>query len=226
MKLTNQQITTIEERLILNGLVYDDIKLELVDHIASEIEHKMNLEQTSFETVFTAVFNKWEGLLETTSSSIWLGILFQAPKIIVDKLVSYSQKQAFIVLILAFIFSILITTLNYYAESQLLLNTLRITFTGLFFLMVLTTIVSLFLIWKSNFKTTYGRLFLFRGSVTFIFFYQSSNSNGLLDSIDSNHSLGHNFISYFLFGLLFFYSFCQISMAFRHFKIVAKLKLA
>jgi hypothetical protein len=38
MKLTNQQIETIEETLVLNGVVYDDIKLELVDHIATEIE--------------------------------------------------------------------------------------------------------------------------------------------------------------------------------------------
>jgi hypothetical protein len=38
MKLTNQQITTIEQTLVLNGVVYDDIKLELLDHIATEIE--------------------------------------------------------------------------------------------------------------------------------------------------------------------------------------------
>jgi hypothetical protein len=36
---TNQPTnTTIEETLVLNGVVYDDIKLELVDHIATEIE--------------------------------------------------------------------------------------------------------------------------------------------------------------------------------------------
>jgi hypothetical protein len=32
---TNQP-TTIEETLVLNGVVYDDIKLELVDHIAQK----------------------------------------------------------------------------------------------------------------------------------------------------------------------------------------------
>jgi hypothetical protein len=41
MKLTNQQITTIEQTLVLNGVVYDDIKLELLDHIATEIESIM-----------------------------------------------------------------------------------------------------------------------------------------------------------------------------------------
>jgi hypothetical protein len=38
MKLTNQQITTIEETLVLNGVVYDDIKLELVDPYCYGIE--------------------------------------------------------------------------------------------------------------------------------------------------------------------------------------------
>lgn len=38
MKLTNEHITQIDETLILNGLKYDNIKLEVTDHIASEIE--------------------------------------------------------------------------------------------------------------------------------------------------------------------------------------------
>jgi hypothetical protein len=44
MKLTNQQIETIEETLVLNGVVYDDIKLELIDHIATEIESEASIE--------------------------------------------------------------------------------------------------------------------------------------------------------------------------------------
>jgi hypothetical protein len=48
MRLTNQQITTIEQTLVLNGVVYDDIKLELLDHIATEIESIID-ERFSFE---------------------------------------------------------------------------------------------------------------------------------------------------------------------------------
>jgi hypothetical protein len=37
--MTNQPTNnTIEQTLVLNGVVYDDIKLELLDHIATEIE--------------------------------------------------------------------------------------------------------------------------------------------------------------------------------------------
>jgi hypothetical protein len=42
---TNQQIALIDETLVLNGFTYDDIKLELVDHIATEIESKVSVRQ-------------------------------------------------------------------------------------------------------------------------------------------------------------------------------------
>jgi hypothetical protein len=45
MKLTNQQIALIDETLVLNGVTYDDIKLELVDH-TTEIESRKPLVRT------------------------------------------------------------------------------------------------------------------------------------------------------------------------------------
>jgi hypothetical protein len=54
MRLTNQQ-TTIEQTLVLNGVVYDDIKLELLDHIATEIESIID-SQFSFEENLKKVF--------------------------------------------------------------------------------------------------------------------------------------------------------------------------
>ena len=38
MKLTQEQIEFIDSILLLNGIKYDDVKLEMMDHIASEIE--------------------------------------------------------------------------------------------------------------------------------------------------------------------------------------------
>jgi hypothetical protein len=60
MRLTNQQITTIEQTLVLNGVVYDDIKLELLDHIATEIESIIDESQFSFEENLKKVFAKWK----------------------------------------------------------------------------------------------------------------------------------------------------------------------
>jgi 6-phosphogluconate dehydrogenase len=76
MRLTNQQITTIEQTLVLNGVVYDDIKLELLDHIATEIESIIDESQFSFEENLKKVFAKWKNEL-TPSSSFGLEITNQ-----------------------------------------------------------------------------------------------------------------------------------------------------
>ncbi|MFB0909668.1 MAG: hypothetical protein QMA99_01700 [Flavobacterium sp.] len=68
MKLTNQQITTIEETLVLNGVVYDDIKLELLDHIATEIEVLIEGNSLSFEENVQMVFKRWEPQLKPSNS--------------------------------------------------------------------------------------------------------------------------------------------------------------
>jgi hypothetical protein len=76
MKLTNQQIETIEETLVLNGVVYDDIKLELIDHIATEIESEASIESKLFETVLKEVFDSWKPQLKPTSHKLLLGYGF------------------------------------------------------------------------------------------------------------------------------------------------------
>ena len=58
MKLTTEQIALIEETLVLNGLKYYDIKLEVTDHIASEIEERLCDEKSSFEVIFDEVLQK------------------------------------------------------------------------------------------------------------------------------------------------------------------------
>ena len=225
MKLTNQQIAQIEETLVLNGLVYDDVKLELLDHIASEIEQAMDDKEKQFADAYKSVFEKWKSELQISSSYAWLGAFFEAPRFVVDKLVSYSKKQILIVLFLSAVFAMSLSILGYFIGIELFSNILRTTLTGLFYVMVGSTIISLFLIWRSSFKTTFGRLFLYRGWVVFVFFLMSSVDNEPLKHFDSNHTFTENFISCLLYGCLFFYSYCQISMALKHFKIVSKFKM-
>ena len=60
MKLTTEQIAKIEETLVLNGVVYEDIKLELIDHIASEIENNIGENNILFEAAFYQTFENWK----------------------------------------------------------------------------------------------------------------------------------------------------------------------
>jgi hypothetical protein len=224
MQLTTEQIAKINETLVLNGIVYHDVKLELLDHIASEIENRMNHEEISFETAYKSVFKKWKSELQISSSFAWLGAFFKAPRFVVDKLVTYSKKQTVFVLFLSAVFATSFSILGYCIGIELFSNILRTTLRGLFYVMVGTTIISLFLIWRSSFKTIFGRLFLYRGWVVFVFYFMTSVDNEPLKHFDSNHTFTENFISCLLYGCLFFYSYFQISMAFKHFKIVSKLK--
>jgi hypothetical protein len=76
MRWTNQQITTIEETLVLNGVVYDDIKLELVDHIATEMRVGDSREKPL--RLFWKVVEKVEPQLKPTSHKLLL--LWVLPK--------------------------------------------------------------------------------------------------------------------------------------------------
>lgn len=95
MKLTTEQIAIIEQTLVLNGIVYEDIKLEILDHIASEIEEDPNSAVKTFETILKEVFERWEPQLRPTSHNLLLGYGFLAPKIISDKFADDKKKELF-----------------------------------------------------------------------------------------------------------------------------------
>lgn len=52
MKLCPSQIDYIEHTLVKNDLNFDDLKFELIDHIASEIEMKMAIDEMSLQQLF------------------------------------------------------------------------------------------------------------------------------------------------------------------------------
>ncbi len=52
MKLTKEEIKFIDTYLKNNDVIYDDIRYEMIDHIASAVEEKMQLEQEDFYNAF------------------------------------------------------------------------------------------------------------------------------------------------------------------------------
>jgi len=63
--LTKEQLKQIEDKLYNDyDFHYDDSKYEIIDHIASEIEEKMQFD--SFESVCENVFNQWRDRLKET----------------------------------------------------------------------------------------------------------------------------------------------------------------
>lgn len=68
MKLSIGKIKTLDTILEENGVSYIDFKCEILDHIASDIENKMQETESSFEETIEPVLGKWEGQLAKISS--------------------------------------------------------------------------------------------------------------------------------------------------------------
>lgn len=83
MELTNHQAQQIENYLNARGLHYIDFRIEIFDHIASEIEYLLE-EGIAFENAFHQVTDKWNEQLKD-SYSFMFGVLFTAPKVVIDK---------------------------------------------------------------------------------------------------------------------------------------------
>lgn len=130
MELTKEQLQRIEHYLNVKHITYIDLRMEVLDHIVSDIETKMIKENLDFETVFYNVTNKWNPQLKETSS--WLfGIAFSAPKIVMKK-AKTSYKRMFLIsncTLITFVFlenkisfSVLENTQYYITNSLITIN--------------------------------------------------------------------------------------------------------
>ncbi|MGJ8760167.1 MAG: hypothetical protein ACSHXA_06455 [Polaribacter sp.] len=91
MELTTQQLQRVEHYLDKKNITYIDVRFEVLDHIVSDIETKMEDKKLDFETVFYTVMDKWNIHLKQTSS--WLyGIAYSAPKIVMKKVNNNFRK--------------------------------------------------------------------------------------------------------------------------------------
>jgi hypothetical protein len=162
MRLTTEQITTIEETLVLNGVVYDDIKLELLDHIATEIESEASIEGKPFEVALKEVFEKWKPQLRPTSHNLLLGYGFLAPKIISDKFAEDRKKELIAAGIIVSLLTVLILWIWNKFQSFSVLS-------GIIFVLQTTSLVAAVLMIS-------GRLFVLKSKIntTHLFWFNKS----------------------------------------------------
>lgn len=92
MKLTTEQINQIDTFLERNDVKYLDIKLELLDHIASQIEALISEQNSSFEEAFTKITAHWRPRF-SSSTSFLIGLIYFFPQIVLDRLVARVKRQ-------------------------------------------------------------------------------------------------------------------------------------
>ena len=80
MKLLKENIIQIDQYLKSINIIFDDLRIELVDHIASAVEFEMIKNETAFDTAFSAyILENKEMILKTgkvdRKADFWASIL-------------------------------------------------------------------------------------------------------------------------------------------------------
>lgn len=225
MKLTTEQITKIDEVLIEKGLIYEDIKLEVTDHIASEIESKLENNPSNFEIVFKEVFTNWEEELKLTSN--WSHSSFVAPKIVIEKYFEQLKKVYKFAALYDLLFSLLMVTVTRIYPQEITYTVCKIFFITCYSLSSLMLLYCLFANWKLKSTTIFGKIFRgqFLASILFLINY-TFNSGDHLYRHYFEDSIASQFIQWFVHGFFMFIGVYLIPLAFAHFITMRKYKLS
>ena len=152
MELTKEEIHKVEAFLKQKNFDFIDLKVEILDHILSDIENLI-IKDHSFEDAFVMTKIRWEKHFRETSS-FYFGIQFSESKIVVKKAIKIF-KPFFFLYLTAYVLPIIITTNFSITFSK---NTIGFINTSLNVLNILFLLYSIFIfikVIKTKIKTTY-----------------------------------------------------------------------
>jgi hypothetical protein len=184
MQLTAEQIECINQTLIGKGIKFDDIKLEVLDHIATEIENEMEATAKDFEVVYNEVLKNWSEEFKLTKDFFSLQSTY--PKLVHSKLKNQLRSE----IVLALTSSLLlIIGLQFVDDTEGKLQYLKLVNDVLFYTYCTTAAVALLIkLWnlKSKTTTTYKHLFDSRFTLLIIFLSIIINSSVPHDQTNQN----------------------------------------
>jgi hypothetical protein len=221
MKLTNQQIAQIEETLILNGLIYEDIKLEITDHIASEIEEKISNEKSSFEIVFKEVLEKWKPELQPSFSGL---IGFTNPRIMTVKCHKIVKRQLFTAITISSLITLSLIVFVRNSSYELVLANFQGVLRSFVLVEFCLVILAWGLIWKSKHQTTYSYLMKKKsfGLILFLFMLAIGIFPVMLNHPDAKIA----FVSVFCAITYVLITGIYLQLAYKHFQFEKKLLIS
>ncbi|WP_194768209.1 hypothetical protein [Tamlana sp. I1] len=148
MKLTTDEIKQIEKFLDVKGIVYVDLRIEILDHLILQIEDEMNNHGVDFEYAFVQVTKKWNSYFNN-SSSLLFGLTFSAPKLVIDKAKKIYLKYFIIYMLTCFF----LPFINDEVEISTFLTCVLV---GIILLFSVISIIKFNKIRKSSEKTVYS----------------------------------------------------------------------
>ena len=218
MELTEKQIQRVEHYLDVKDVTYIDLRMEVLDHIVSDIEAKMIKESLDFETAFYRVTDKWNKHLKD-KSSFYFGIMYSAPKIVIEKAKKYYKRWFYLSFFSYLVPSIIIGKLNIILSSSVE-NALNYVFYAIAFI-CLSIFVYLFINKDTKtVKSTYSFV-LKTQSIGLLFGFIILFSLRFLSEKGVLNSFNISFLSVFIFQL-----FCYFSFYKKHKEAIKKHKIS
>ena len=154
MEITKEQLQRVAHYLNVKGITYIDLRMEVFDHIVSDIEAKMMAKNLDFETTFYSVTSKWNKHLKQ-KSSLYFGLSYALPKIVLDKAKKVYKKWYFLSFLVYFVPYILLDNVNL-TFSQNSINKLNVFLQILTVCTLLVFCCLLLIKFKEKNKTTYS----------------------------------------------------------------------
>ncbi|WP_026977233.1 hypothetical protein [Flavobacterium tegetincola] len=171
MELDKEQVELINSFLVKNEVVFDDMRFEIIDHIASDVEE--NYSEIPFHDAIKIVLKKWETQIQL-SDSLWVSSRARFPKIILGKL-----KQLFIPQLITFAVIMIVggivdhnfsEVIDFYSQNT---NAFRIVYGIWFFIATAFGLILFFSKGFTTYKYVFKRAFYFVFLWTVVFFLTS-----------------------------------------------------
>lgn len=218
MELTKQQLQRVEHYLNVKGIDYVDFRLEVLDHIISDIETKMQNESLDFETTFYSVTDKWNIYLKQTSSP-YFGVQYTLPKIVLKKAKKSFRKYFFLFFLAYLIPYILVDKISIILSKDVE--------KGLILIFQTVTVLSFILFVYLFIKKSQNRI-----KTTYSFILKTQSVNILIGTfvfLDFNSVSQEGILNPFNVGLLscfIFTTYCYFHFYKKHKEVIKKYKIS
>ncbi|WP_394747974.1 hypothetical protein [Spongiimicrobium salis] len=218
MKLSQIELDDIARYLEAKGLYQVDIKNEVLDHMANDIEMRMQEDGLSFIDAFEVTRKAWSQEL-MPHSSFWIGLIYVGPKIAIKKCAARLKKSYTRTLLAA---------LALFALSYGILS-MEAMFP--FYDRVTQGIGYLYLVAFASFAFFYFRIYLSKMHTTYRYLYKVNvfgfaiaylYFNPLVATYNNFHREGEiQLLSLFLHSFLLIYFYTAIDLFRAHHRTVA-----
>lgn len=210
MKLSSEELQIIETVLIQKGIKFDDIRIELLDHIASDIEENQELKKLQFNAALKTSLLKWDDSFKPVSS--FLTGSNKYPQIVVFSVYKVVKMQLYASTITVIFCVLIFALLNKTIDSGCLINLFKSGIRVIYVISFLWLIIFKFCFFEKKFKTIFSHFVVTRMIFFIIFLGPMLNSN--------TPTMFKNQIVFLIIGTIFVCHFLFTSyFAYRHLKI-------